>query len=108
MWNFQNYPPPYGYAPPPQPYPPSFQPPTPDDFQRGLKLALKLREREEKKEFKKKDMEAKKKADDKKANDAASQRTLTSIEWFIIGIILSPFVGPLYTYALNHAQGLVK
>ncbi len=95
MYNM--YPPPYGYGQP-----------TPDDFQRGLKLALKMREREEKKEIRKKEMETKKKETEKKAAEEARNRTLTSVEWFIFGIIAYPFIGPLYNYALHNAQGLVK
>lgn len=56
------------------------------------------------KELKKK--ERAKEAEAKQAA-AASHRTMLAIEWFILGIVLQPFVGTAYNAALLHLQHLV-
>lgn len=92
----------YGYPPPPfYGYPPPVYPPqgiTPDIEARAIKIAAKLVNKEQKKKDKEKDIEAKKKADEKKKIEDGKRRTLFGLEWYILGILSYPFVGPLYYY----------
>lgn len=92
----------YGYQPPI--YPPQqmpYGPPSPTDLERGMIIAMKLRRKDEKKEERKKEAEAKKKEDEKKKVAESKGRSLLSVEWFILGILSYPFVGPAYKY-LTH------
>ncbi len=84
MYNI--YPPPYGF-------------PDKDDFERGMKIAMKLRDKEANKKLKVKELEEKKAA-------ASRARTMTSLEWFIIGILMQPVVGPLYHLLLHKLQSM--
>lgn len=56
------------------------------------------------KELKKKERAKKAEADHARA---ASGRTMTALEWFIIGIVMHPIVGPLYTLAIQHTEALI-
>jgi len=80
-------------------YPPPYGMPTQDDFERGMKIAMKLRDKEANKKSKAKE------AEEKKAKEAG-QRMMTSLEWFIIGIIMQPVVGPLYHLCLHKLQSM--
>jgi hypothetical protein len=75
-------------------YPPPYGMPTQDDFERGMKIAMKLRDKEANKKAKAKELEEKKIV-------AAKQRMMTSLEWFIIGVLMQPVVGPLYHLMLH-------
>lgn len=86
------YPPPYG----PPPYNPMQTPLSPSEFERGIRIAVKLKSKEENKIKKKEEAEKKKKEEDKKKAEAARMRSLTGIEWFIIGLLMYPVVGPAY------------
>lgn len=57
------------------------------------------------KEMKKKERAKKNEADQARA---ASLRTMTALEWFIIGIVMHPVVGPIYNLAIQHMEALVK
>ncbi len=70
------------------------RPPTEDDFERGMRIAMKLRDREAKKKARTKENE------EKKAKEASS-RMMSSLEWFIIGILMQPIVGPMYHLAVH-------
>lgn len=92
MYNI--YPPPYPpYGPPPFNNQPQL---TASEFERGIKIAMKLKSKEENKIKRKEEAEKKKKEDDKKKMEAARMRSLTGIEWFIIGLLMYPVVGPAY------------
>jgi hypothetical protein len=43
-----------------------------------------------------------------KKAEAARRRTLSLLEWYILGILSYPFVGPLYHIAINHMNTMVK
>lgn len=47
-----------------------------------------------------------KEASEKHAKQAG-QRMMTSLEWFIIGIIMHPIVGPLYHLAIHRVESMV-
>lgn len=101
------FPPPY--YPPPMYGPPQYGPtspvtPTPSDLERGYKLALKIRSKEERKKEKEKEAEGKKKTDERKKIEDSKRRTLFGLEWYILGILSYPFIGPLYYIATNHLK----
>lgn len=98
MYGYPYTPPPYYGYPQPQ-YPQT--PPSPNDIEKGMKIALKLRAKEERKEEKKKADAEKKKSDEKKKAEESKGRSLLSLEWFILGILAYPFVGPAYNYLIK-------
>lgn len=105
----------YGYHMPPPPfwgYPQPNMLPPPDSIEaRAYKIAAKLRDKDHKKEEKKKEAEAKKKADDKKKAEDSRRRNLFGLEWYILGILSYPLVGPAYriiTHNLEVFSGAVK
>ena len=79
------------------PYPYYSPPPDHELIERAMKLAIKLKERDANKKMKAKEAEEKKIA-------ASKARMMTSLEWFIIGILMQPVVGPLYHLALHKLQ----
>ena len=83
----------YGYPYPP----PDFER---EVFEKGMKIAMKLRDREAKQKERGKERE-------KKEAEAARLRRLTSLEWFILGIVSYPIVGPMYNVAIHHLQNMV-
>ncbi len=95
MYGYPFYPPPYGG------YPPPTITPNPDVEARAYKIALKLINKEAKKKEKEKEAEGKKKADEKKKIEDSKRRTLFGLEWYILGIISYPFVGPAYRIITN-------
>lgn len=100
MFPYNNF---YGY--PPQ-YPQQMQmPPSPSDLERGMKIAMKLRAKEDRKEAKKKEDSDKNKSAEKKKAEEARHKNLSALEWFILGILAYPFVGPLYNY-VTHLAGV--
>lgn len=80
----------YPYIPPPSDH---------ELIERAMKLAIKLKERDANKKAKAKELE------EKKAKEA-SQRTMSALEWFIIGIIMQPFVGTAYNVLLHKLQAM--
>jgi hypothetical protein len=80
-------------------YPYHYPPPGigPEDVERIAKVAIRLKERDARKKMKMKETE------EKKAKDA-SNRMMTSLEWFIIGIILQPVVGPMYNMLVHRVM----
>lgn len=100
---------PYPWGPPPMyPTPPQmpYGPPSPTDIERGMMIAMKLKNKADRKEEKKKEAEAKKKADDKKKAEDNKGKTLFGIEWYILGILSYPIVGPLYRLLTNNLEVL--
>lgn len=82
---------------------PNVAPVTQNDLERGMQIALKIsrreaiqKEREERMKFNTKKREQREAAD-------ARSRTLLFLEWFILGIILQPFVGVAYNALLKSA-----
>lgn len=103
----------YGYpwGPPPPPMWPQNYPspqypavPNPSDIERGFKIAVKLREKEEKKKAKAEEAKNKVKTDDKKKAEENKGKTLFGIEWYILGILSYPIVGPLYRLATHNLE----
>jgi len=77
---------------------------TASEFERGIKIAMKLKSKEENKIKKKEEAEKKKKEEDKKRMEAARMRSLTGIEWFIIGLLMYPIVGPAYKLLTHNLE----
>lgn len=96
------FPPPpfYGYQPP-QYGPGPTAPPSPSDLERGMKIAIRMRLKEERKKEKIEEAKNKQKADEKKKAEESKGRSLLSVEWFILGILAYPFVGPAYNYLIK-------
>lgn len=92
---------PYGYPPPM--WPPGPQQNTIDQntFEKGIQIALKIQQREAREKERLENRVKRAKDDDRKEAAAARSRALTSIEWFIIGVISYPIVGPLYNLAIH-------
>lgn len=92
MYGYPYGPPPF-YPPPPYPQ----QGMTPEIEARAIKIAAKIVSKEAKKKEREKDTEAKKKAEEKKKIEDSKRRNFSAIEWFVLGLLSYPFVGPLYT-----------
>jgi hypothetical protein len=100
----------YGYPPPFWGYPQQSQNMNMDQnaLEKGMRIALKISQREARE---KERLDNKKKRDrdeERKRVEAARQRSFTSLEWFIIGVIMYPIVGPLYNLAIHNLQNMVK
>lgn len=65
-------------------------------IEKGIQIALKIASREAREAERIGNRMKKQKDDEKKEAAASRARVLYSIEWFIIGIISYPVVGPLY------------
>lgn len=100
MYNI--YPPPYGGYPPA--YPPPANTPSAGDLEKGFRIAMKLRQKEERKEEKKKENEAKKKAEDRKKAEESRSKNFFGLEWYILGILSYPIIGPLYKLATHNLE----
>lgn len=94
---------PYG---PPNPYQqtPNFLPP--DIEARATKIAMKLMAKEQKKKDKAKEEETKKKDSEKKKAEEKSGYRLMFLEWYVLGALSYPFLGPLYRLAKHYAGAL--
>lgn len=79
-------------------------PPPPDVYAQALQIAQRLAAKKEKKEQREKDAKKKAEADEKKRAEESKSRTLLGLEWFILGILSYPIVGPLYHIAINHME----
>lgn len=77
-------------------------------IEKGIKIAEKLASRDQREKERAERMKQRKRDEDQKQAVAARARTLTAIEWFVLGIFLQPFVGPLYQLALTHVQAVAK
>lgn len=98
----------YGYPPYPMMYPQQ-QPQLEREFiEKGIKIAERLQNRDRTMKERDERMKAKKRDEERQQAVAARARTLTAIEWFILGIVSYPFVGPLYQLALNHVLVMAK
>lgn len=88
------------------PWPPVIGPPQDQQkyIEYGMRQAEKLMQRE-RREKERQDNFKKKAIDDarKHAREARS-RLFSSLEWFIIGVISYPIVGPLYNAAIHAAK----
>lgn len=98
------YPPPWGYTPPPN----GGMGMDNSTLEKGMRIAMKISQREAREKERHENRKKRDKMDEQKQREAARSRTLTSLEWFIIGVVLQPFVGPLYNYLLHNAQTVVK
>lgn len=81
-----HYPPPYGMSP--------------EDVERIAKVAIRLKERDARKKAKAKEVE------ERKAKES-SGRMFSALEWFIVGVLLHPIVGPLYNLAIHKVTSMV-
>lgn len=102
MYGYPYYPPPWG-----APYPPpnvngGDTPIAQKHFERGMKVAMRLAEREKRDEERKKRFKAKSEEDARKRAAKAWSSTFTFIELYILGVITAPFAGQLYQWALHH------
>lgn len=99
------YPPPWwGYGPGPQPQNGSNKKDkklTQRDIDRAVRMAIGHREHSKNQKRKRREEEGKKAA-------AARARFFSSLEWFIIGILMYPIVGPLYHVIVNHVEAWAK
>ena len=77
-------------------------------IEKGMRLAEKIRNRDLREMERAKSLEKKFRDEEYKRVAATRARMLTSLEWFIIGVISYPFVGPMYQLALSHVQTVVK
>ena len=101
----------YGYPPPPwMGYPPpnvtaGADPSiTQKHFERGMQVAQRLAQREAR-EKERADKNKKRRIDeDRRSAKESFNRTFLYIEWFIIGVLAQPLVGPLYQAAINHGM----
>lgn len=88
-------------------YPPPMMwggmPPNDDQFQRGMRLAMKIAQREEREKERKKNNEKKDREEARKRATATRTRFWFGIEVFIFGILAQPFVVPLYNHLLTVA-----
>ena len=78
-------------------------PPNDDQFQRGMRLAMKIAQREERERERKKHNEHKMREENRKRMASSRQRFWFGIEVFIFGILAQPFVVPLYNHLLTVA-----
>lgn len=99
---YQMYPPPFWG------YPPQQTQITQSDLEKGMMLAQRLASRRDREDERKEKLKKRQKEDERRQAESRRARTLTSLEWFIIGVVSYPFVGPLYNLALQHAQTMVK
>ena len=77
-----------------------------DDFERGMKIAERLANRRERDKERHEEIKIKRRKEERKESAAARARTLTMLEWYIIGIVSYPLVGPLYNAAVAHVQAM--
>ena len=80
-------------------YPFQYPPPDPD-FEKVAKTVIKLMEREKKQKLKAKD------AEEKKAK-ASSAKMMSALEWFIIGVLMQPVVGPLGSLLVHKLHTMI-
>lgn len=92
-----NYPPPY-WMPPPMNQGGTIDHNT---IEKGIRIAQKIASRELRESERLANRMKKAKDDERKEATAARARMLTSLEWFIIGCISYPIVGPLYQLAIR-------
>lgn len=97
-------PPPQIVYPPNQQYPQGPVMPTQNDLEKGFKLAVRMRMKEERKKEKAEEAKNKAKADDKKKAEESKGKTLMTLEWYILGIISYPIVGPLFRIATHNLE----
>lgn len=97
----------YGYPYPPM-YPQQNNNIPIEYIEKGIKIAEKLASRDQREKERAERMKQRKRDEDQKQAVAARARTLSALEWFILGIISYPFVGPLYQLALTHVQMVAK
>lgn len=83
-------------------YPPWLPPPVMggDDhqkyFEKGMHIAHKLYMREQREKERQDERKHKKQDDERKRSREARDRFFTKLEWFILGCLSFPIVGPLY------------
>lgn len=102
-YGYPGYPPPpfWGY---PQPNIQQMPMPLPPDIEaRATKIAMKLMAKEQKKKDKAKEEETKKKDAEKKKAEEKSGYRLMFVEWYVLGALSYPFLGPLYRLAKHYA-----
>jgi hypothetical protein len=92
----------YGYPPPN--YPP-MNPIPPDIEARATQIAMKLVSKEKRKKEKEEERKVKAKADDKKKAEERKRNSFNLIEWYILGALSYPFIGPLYKM-VQHYMGV--
>lgn len=76
-------------------------PPNDDQFQRGMRLAMKIAQREEREKERKKNNDKRQRDEDRKRAAASRARFWLMIELYIFGILSQPFVYYGYTHMLN-------
>lgn len=87
-------------------YPPpmwGMPPPNDDQFKRGMELAYRLSQREDREKERKKHIERKSRDEDRHRAALTQKRFWLYIEVFIFGIIAQPFVVPIYNNLLTMA-----
>ena len=85
-----------------------YQYPPPDVMAQAMQIAQRLAEKKEKKEKREKANKIKAEEDLKRRAAESKSRTLLGLEWFILGILSYPIVGPAYHILLNHVESLSK
>lgn len=85
-----------------------YPPPNDDQFQRGMRLAMKIAQREAREKERQENRKKRDRDEERKRSAAGKAKFLSSLEWFIIGVISYPFVGPMYNIALHNLQTMVK
>jgi hypothetical protein len=73
-----------------------------DHFKKGMEMAQRIALREAREKERHEDRKRKHRDEERKQAAAARARTLTALEWYILGIVSFPFVGPLYNMAIQH------
>lgn len=86
-------------------YPTPQTPPSNDLLERGVKLAMRLAQREEREKERKKEREKRERESFKKEAQQARYRFMTGLELFTLGVILYPVIAPLYNHVIKMAGG---
>lgn len=94
----------YGYG-----YPPPYWGPPPanggnldhNTLEKGIRIAQKIAARDHREAERLANRMKKDKEDERKRLQAARSSTFFAIEWFIIGVIAYPIVGPLYQLLIH-------
>ena len=91
---------PYGWPPPVI----MGQPDQQKYIEYGMRQAEKLMHRERREKERQDNLKKKAMDDARKHAKEARSRLFTALEWFIIGVISYPIVGPLYNVVVKSAQ----
>jgi len=91
----------YNYPPPMWP---GYPPPNNDHLERGIRLAIKMAQREEREKERKKLGEKKERDEYRKRAYDGRRSFLVALELYIFGVISYPFVMPMYTALLAAVQ----